>query len=64
MKNKINNNFFLEMVFSPTNAKKITAYFKNGQSANYTMDIYDLLITDADIDCITDGETGEIIFSK
>lgn len=49
---------------SRTSSKKITAFFKNGQSVTYTMNIYDMLITDKQIDFICDSETGEVIFSR
>lgn len=60
----MNNNFFIATAFNPNLAKTITAHFKNGTSAQYTMDIYNLLISDNDVECITDGETGEIIYIK
>ena len=60
----MNNNFFIATAFNPNPAKTITAHFKDGTSAQYTMDIYNLLISDKDIECITDGETGEIIYTK
>ena len=58
------NNFFITTAFNPNPTKTITAHFKNGTSAQYTIDIYNLLITDNDVECITDGETGEIIYTK
>lgn len=58
------NNFFITTAFNPNPAKTITAHFKNGTSAQYTMDTYNLLITDNDVECITDGDSGEIIFIK
>ena len=53
------NNFFIDTAFNPNPAKTITAHFKNGKSAEYTMDIYNLLISDNDIECITDDESNE-----
>ena len=41
----------------------ITAYFKDGTVADYTTDILYLLKTDKDVFCITDGITGEVIYS-
>jgi hypothetical protein len=41
--------------------KAITAHFTDGSTAEYTMVIYDLLITDKDVKYITDSNTGEII---
>ena len=58
------NNFFIATAFNPNPTKIITAHFKNGTDAQYTMDIYYLLISDDDIMCISDGETGEIIYTK
>lgn len=58
------NNFFIETVFDPTPAAPITVYFKNGQTADYTKSILNLLKTDKTIDCITDGLTGEIIYKN
>lgn len=45
--------------------KEIIAYFNNGhEPANYTMSIFQLLITDESVQDIIDAETGEIIFSR
>ena len=55
------NNFFINTVFDPTPAAPITVYFKNGQTADYTANIIDLLKTDNAVKFITDGLTGEII---
>ena len=55
------NNFFIETVFNPAPAAPITVYFKNGQTADYTAQILDLLKSDPAILYITDAETGEII---
>lgn len=49
-------------VFSDHNAKPITVKFKNGQIANYTTNILELLKRDTDTEYIMDSETGEIIF--
>jgi hypothetical protein len=57
-------NFFLTTLFSDADFKPIKAFFKDGSTMECTMDIFNLLITDAEIDCITDGKTGEIIFIK
>lgn len=58
------NNFFIETAFNKNPAKPITAHFKNGETVNYTMDIFNLLITDKDVEIITDSETGEIIYIR
>ena len=42
--------------------KAITAHFIDGSAAVYTMAIYKLLITDKATECITDNNTGEIIY--
>ena len=42
----------------------ITAYFKNGQVAEYTTSVWGLLVTDPDIECITSNETGEVLFYR
>lgn len=57
-------NDFIKAITGSTEAKPITAYFKNGKSGDYTIDIFELLKTDPDILTIVDGTTGEIIFSK
>ena len=41
----------------------ITAYFKDGSAIDYTTEILNLLKTDKDVICITDGITGEVIYS-
>lgn len=60
----MNNNFFITTAFNPNPAKTITAHFKNGTSAQYTMDIFNLLISDSDIERIIDDATGKIIYHK
>ena len=42
--------------------KAITAHFADGSTAIYTMAIYNLLITDKAVNCITDNDTGEVIY--
>ena len=42
--------------------KAITAHFVDGSTADYTIAIYDLLITDKAVEYITDSNTGEIIY--
>lgn len=58
------NNFFIETVFNPVKDDPITVYFKNGQTADYTKSILNLLKTDNTIKIITDGLTGEIIYEN
>ena len=57
-------NLFINAINNNKKIHPITAYFKDGTSAEYTTDILNLLKTDKDVTCITDGETGEIIFEK
>lgn len=57
-------NFFLETVFATAKGGPVTAYFKNGTSADYTTDILDMLKDDNTVAFITDGETGEIIYER
>ena len=42
--------------------KAITAHFADGSTAIYTMAIYNLLTTDKAVNCITDNDTGEVIY--
>lgn len=55
---------FLKAVASKTNARMIHATFTNGETITYTEASLNLLMTDRDIDYITDAETGEVIFCK
>lgn len=44
--------------------KSILTKFKNrNDMIEYTMNVYNLLVTDKDIEYILDAETGEIIFA-
>lgn len=43
--------------------EKIRAYFKSGREIVYTMAIYDLLVTDSEIQYITSEKTGEILYA-
>ena len=56
-------NLFINAISNNKKIHPITAYFKDGTSADYTTDILYLLKTDKDVICITDGETGEVIYS-
>ena len=42
----------------------ITAQFKDGRKVAYTMAVWNLLVSDKDVICIYDGETGEIFFYR
>lgn len=56
-------NDFTRAIFGKTSAKEIIAYFKNGQNATYTMEIFNALKTDNAIEFIIDAETGEILYA-
>ena len=56
-------NLFINAIGSNQKIHPITAYFKDGTVADYTTDILYLLKTDKDVFCITDGITGEVIYS-
>ena len=57
-------NDFIKAVTSKAKAHTVKAHFIDGASAVYTMSIIELLKTDKTVDYITDGETGEVIYSK
>ena len=57
-------NDFVNAIFGKSTAAPITAYFSNGTSAEYTADIFNLLITDPDTEMIVDPATCEIIWSR
>lgn len=40
----------------------IIAHFASGDDVDYTMSVYHLLVTEPDIEYISDGITGEVIF--
>lgn len=42
--------------------RPILAEFKNGRKVEYTTDILNLLFTDKEVVCVSDLDTGEIIF--
>lgn len=57
--------YFINNCFSKTtNAKTITAHFIDGTQADYTTAIFDLLKSDSAVECITDSDTGEILYIK
>lgn len=41
----------------------IIAYFRDGTEAEYTTDVFFLLVTDPDVVNIVNGITGEVIYS-
>ena len=57
-------NEWLSACFEKTEAESIKAYFKNGREADYTMNIYSLLVTDPTVYMIISNETGEIYFER
>jgi hypothetical protein len=62
--NQYSNNDFIKALDTNKKVHVITAHFKNGQKVEYTIDILDMLKDEKDITCITDNETGEIIWEK
>ena len=58
------NQMFINAIGGTTTAEPIRAYFKGGYNAVYTMEIFNLLCTDKDVECITSEETGEILFDR
>jgi len=42
----------------------INVTFSNGQNADYTMQIWVLLVTDPEVVLIVSNETGEILFER
>ena len=55
---------FINSIFGTTTAESITAIFKNGTSADYTTDIFSLLVSDPCTKEIISNETGELYFSS
>lgn len=55
---------FANEIFNTTAGKPIVAIFKNGSRAEYTTNIFNLLTSDPDTECIYDAETGEVIFER
>jgi hypothetical protein len=58
------NWFAKEALFGTLTGNPITAHFTNGTTADYTTAIWNLLVTDPDVEFITDGETGEILYAR
>ena len=44
--------------------RKVTIYFRNNTSAEYTTDVLPYCIGDNTINCIIDSITGEVIFDN
>lgn len=55
---------FANEIFNVKPGSLITVYFRNGSSAEYTTNIWGLLVTDPTVECITSAETGEILFER
>lgn len=55
---------FASEIFKTKAGAPIVAGFKNGSTANYTSNIFNLLATDPDVEYIIDAETGEVLYSK
>lgn len=64
MKIQYSNNDFINALKQEQKAHIIIAHFKNGQKVEYTTNILDMLKEEKDIICITDKETGEIIWKR
>lgn len=58
------NNDFINALESNKKVHIITAHFGNGKKVEYTTNILDMLKEEKDIICITDNETGEIIWEN
>jgi len=57
------NDIFISSICGKCTAESITATFKNGTSADYTTDIFSLLVSDPCTKEIVSNETGEVYFS-
>jgi hypothetical protein len=55
---------FTNSIFTTTTSKPIIAVFNNGDQVEYTIDVFNLLVTDSFTSAILDGETGEIIWER
>lgn len=53
-----------ENVLNRHSGQKITAHFRDGSSATYTVAVLDLLKSDPSVYAVTDGSTGEVIFAR
>lgn len=57
-------NLFTRSVFGTYTGETITAIFKSGQSASYTLETFGLLTTDPTVIDIFSNDTGEVYFSR
>ena len=62
--NEYSNNDFIKALDTNNKVHIITAHFKDGQKVEYTINILDMLKDEKNIKCITDNETGEIIWES
>jgi hypothetical protein len=58
------NDFVYAMAATEDPEIIIIVTFKNGTTANYTTQIYNLLVTDPAVEMIVSNETGEILFER
>lgn len=63
MKNLLLNDF-ANTVLNNKKQNEIRAYFRDGKEVIYTYNIIDLLKTENDVVCITDNQTGEILWER
>lgn len=57
------NDLFINSIFGKNTAESIAVTFKNGSTADYSTDIFSLLVSDPATDEIISNETGEVYFS-
>ena len=60
--NTINELFTAAVLNRAESAERITAHFRDGREAGYTMRIFDLLKSDPDVRYIYSAETGEVLY--
>lgn len=53
---------FIKAITGKASAEEITAIFKNGSQAVYTMGIFELLKSDPAVEMVFSNETGEIYY--
>lgn len=58
------NDLFINSIFGKNAAESIAVTFKNGSTADYSTDIFSLLVSDPATDEIISNETGELYFSS
>ena len=54
---------FIKAINGKAQAEEITAIFKNGTQAIYTMSIFEVLKSDKTVQTIYSNETGEIYYT-